>query len=192
MKSKVYNKLVIFFFVFLLFSCSLDNQSEIVNIDSNYVNNDYEIFTYAYDFQIYGLDNNKCCLKASTVSSLKSVIDNKQTAIFFISSPSCISCKTIISLLNDICFDKNLTIYDIDLYSSIYPVFETDDFDILINVLKNGVINNENEFVIPIIIIINDGIIEEYLLGYDYHQSDLSNDQLYSKIEQILSKSHIY
>lgn len=141
-----------------------------------------ELFTYYYDYQFYGFDTGECSFKATTVSTLKAAIDNKNSAIFLISTPTCISCKKVAQIVNEIALDNDLTVYNIDPNSSQYPVFDTDNFDILLDILKDIGINSDDDFVLPILLILNKGNISDYYYGYDYH-SDMSNDELISIIK---------
>lgn len=153
---------------------------------SNSVKENNNIFSYNYDFQFYGFESGECVLKGSTVSSLKSVIDSKESAIFMITAPTCLSCKGVVEIVNDISESKDIIIYNIDPYSSLYPVFDTDDFDILLNILKETGINTEKDFYMPIILVINKGKIETY---YNEHNDDMNYEELYSKLENIIDKS---
>ena len=153
---------------------------------SNHIEEYYDIFSYNYDFQFYDFEAGECVLKGSTVSTLKSVIDNKESAVFMITAPTCMSCQGFVEIANDISKNKDITIYNIDPYSSLYPVFDTNDFDILLNILKEIGINNESEFFMPVILIINKGKIESY---YNEHNDDMNYETLYSKIENIIDKS---
>lgn len=150
-----------------------------------------ELFSYYYDFQFYGFDTSECALKGSTVSALKDAIDNKKTTVFLISTPICLSCKTITVIVNEVALKHEITVYDIDPNSSQYPVYSTDDFNVLLGILKDIGINGENEFSIPILLVINNGKIEAYFKDYE-HNSESSYEQLYSSIDDILSKSIIY
>lgn len=150
-----------------------------------------ELFSYYYDFQFYGLDGSECALKGSTVSTLKDAIDSKKTTVFLISTPICISCKDVTKIVNDIALKHGITIYDIDPNSSQYPVYSTDDFNVLLDILKNIGIDGESEFSIPILLVINNGKIDAYFKDYD-HNSEKTNEQLYDSIDKVLSKSIVY
>lgn len=150
-----------------------------------------ELFSFYYDFQFYGFDTAECALKGSTVSTLKDAIDNKKTTVFLISTPICSSCKEVTEIVNDIALKHNITVYDIDPNSSQYPVYNTDDFNTLLDIVKNIGINGESEFSIPILLVINNGEIESFFKDYD-HNSNITYEQLYESIDDVLSKSIIY
>ena len=154
-------------------------------------NKDFEIYTYNYDFQFYGFDNDDISLKASTVSALKSVLDNSKTAIFTISSPTCLSCKNALTFINDVAIKHNLTIYNIDPYSSDYPVFDTEDYDVLLSLLDVIGINGDVDFELPIVLIINKGNIDVHLIGFD-HTNGLTYDQNLDIFDKLLSSSTLY
>lgn len=145
-----------------------------------------ELFTYSYDYQFYGLDNNNCNFKASTVSTLKSSIDNQVTSIFMISSPTCLSCKVFAEAVNDVAINKQISVYTIDPYNELYPVINTSDFDVLLDILKDVGINSEKDYVMPILLIINRGVIDDYIVGYDTSQN---YDSLTKTVEQVINKS---
>ena len=145
-----------------------------------------ELFSYYYDYQFYGFDIGECSFKATTVSTLKAAIDNKNSAIFLISTPSCISCMKVAEIVNEIALDNDLNVYNIDSNSTIYPVFDTENFDVLLDILKDIGINSEDDFVLPILLIINKGNISDYYYGYDYHNT-MSDDELISIIKSKLS-----
>lgn len=171
----MYKILAILLSIFLMSSCSNTEKNE-----------QHELFSYSYDYQFYGIDNSSCNLKASTVSTLKGAIDIKETTVFLISTPTCLSCKNFTKLVNEIAIDKQLYVYNIDPYSSFYPVYETSDFDILLNIVKDANIKDESEFVLPILLIINNGIIDDYIVGYD---TNLTNVLLKEQIEKTIEKS---
>lgn len=150
-----------------------------------------ELFSYPYDFQYYGFDTTKCCLKASTVSTLKKAIEDKQTTLFLISTPTCISCKGIAEIINNIGCEKNITVYNIDPNDSVYPVFSTGDFDVLLDILKEIGINGESEFSTPILLVINKGKIDGYFKDYDYH-AEIAYEDLCASVEEVMAKSIFY
>lgn len=178
MLKKTFNILIISLLLIYCTSCS--NKEKIIK---------EELFNYYYDFSYYGFTNSDTInLKASNVDTLKDALENNKTCIFVISNPACISCKRTIGIINDIAINHDFYIYVIDPYSKIYPVFEDDDkYKELLNLLK-PCIEKEDDFVSPIILVINNGSIESYMAGYDY----TDEETLFNEIDSIIGKSKLY
>lgn len=177
----MFNKKIIISLYILLFICISCNRNN--DIDTS------NIFSYEYNFEHYGIENNTK-FKASTVAGLSNVLSNRKTAIFMISSPLCKSCVNTMKLINECISDKDIIIYNIDTYSDVYPVFGDDSLNMLLDIVKLIDINSEDEIVLPILLIINNGNIEYYLKGDSLHSS---NDALNKdKIQVLLQKSLLY
>lgn len=147
-----------------------------------------DLFTYYYDFSYYGFENvHDINLKATNLDTLTDAIDNKKTAIFTISSSTCLSCKKEVEILNDISKSHGFSVYLIDPYSHLYPLFDEDEqMNKLLDILK-PYIKTKDDLEIPLLIIVNDGDIVSCMVGT--HDGD---DTLFNKIDKVLKKSNLY
>lgn len=175
-------KVINFIFIFLLIIfCNGCNKNEDIVVE--------ELFNYYYDFSYYGFDaDDKINFKESTVGTLLDTYNNKDTCVFVISSPTCISCKRLMSIVNDIAISHDFIVYSIDPYSHIYPVFDDENvYHSLLDFL-NPYILSEDDFVLPIVLVINNGNIDSYMIGYEF----IDNDTLINQIDSVLSKFILY
>ena len=150
--------------------------------------NDYSkpwnINTYDADMSYYeGLNRSGHMFVGTTVGELKRLIDEKGYGVFVFSHKFCAHCQIAMKMMNDVAEELNVYIYYIDGYSDEYPIQDTENYDILFDILFDYLKedeNNEKAFFTPHIFSIIDGkIVESYIgttwEGLDYTKTDEKN-----------------
>ena len=112
----------------ILFGC---NQKPIPDFDSN-----FEIETYKCDMSHYdGLTSVNHNFVGTTVKELKKTIDEKGYGVFVLSRNTCAHCQVLMQYLNEVAEELNIKVYYIDAESNKYPIVDTDDYDLLYELL---------------------------------------------------------
>ena len=142
------------------------------------------IETYEADMSYYeGLNKTGHMFKGTTVKELKRLIDNKGYGVFVFSHKFCAHCQIAMRMMNEVAEDLNVYIYYIDGYSDEYPIQDTENYDILLDILYDYMKEDEDgekAFFTPHIFSIIDGEIKDSYIGttwegLDYTENDEKN-----------------
>ena len=166
-------KIFVLLLVLLLFSgCSKNDYSKL-----------YDLETYNCDMSSYeGLENVEHVFVGTTVSELKRLIDEKGYGVFAFSSKYCSHCQIAMQYLNEVAKELNVTMFYIDGTSQEYPIQNTDNYDILFDILYDTLNEGPDgkEIQTPEIFSVIDGEIKDYQVGttwngLEYDDKDIDN-----------------
>lgn len=152
------------------------------------LSNDFQLETYMVDMS--GYDNLKSSghmFKGTTVSELKRTVDEKGYGVFVLSRTSCSHCQLAMQYLNAVAEELNVYVYYIDAESDTYPIIDTENYDILFNILEPVLDKDDNgDKVIqtPDVFTIVDGEISANQIGTTWTGSSYS-DQDVEKLEEV-------
>lgn len=97
----------------------------------------FSIDTYRADMSGYdGLTSVNHEFKGITVLDLKSTLDEKGYGVFVLSRTGCDHCQLCMKYINEAAKELGVYVYYIDAESSLYPILNTDNYDILDECLK--------------------------------------------------------
>ena len=141
-------------------------------------NSDFTIETYKVDMSGYeNLKSSGHMFLGTTVSELKRTIDEKGYGAFILSRTSCSHCQIAMQYLNQAAEELGVYVYYIDAESETYPILNTENFnilyDILYDVLEKGD-DGEKEMQTPHLFTIIDGEIVGSQIGTTWNGSSYS------------------
>ena len=150
-------------------------------------NSDFTIETYKVDMSGYeNLKSSGHMFLGTTVSELKRTIDEKGYGAFILSRTSCSHCQIAMQYLNQAAEELGVYVYYIDAESETYPILNTENFnilyDILYDVLEKGD-DGEKEMQTPHLFTIIDGEIVGSQIGTTWNGSSYSESDANKLVE---------
>lgn len=139
--------------------------------------------TYDADMSYYeGLTKTNHMFLGTTVSELQRTINEKGYGVFVFSHKYCAHCQIAMRMLNDVAKELNVYIYYIDGYNDEYPIQDTENYDILFNILYDYLKEDETgekAFFTPHLFTIIDGEIKDSYIGTTWTGLEYtSNDEM--------------
>lgn len=150
-------------------------------------NSDFTIETYKVDMSGYeNLKSSGHMFLGTTVSELKRTIDEKGYGAFILSRTSCSHCQIAMQYLNQAAEELGVYVYYIDAESETYPILNTENFnilyDVLYDVLEKGD-DGEKEMQTPHLFTIIDGEIVGSQIGTTWNGSSYSESDTNKLVE---------
>ncbi len=150
-------------------------------------NSDFTIETYKVDMSGYeNLKSSGHMFLGTTVSELKRTIDEKGYGAFVLSRTSCSHCQIAMQYLNQAAEELGVYVYYIDAESETYPILNTENFnilyDILYDVLEKGE-DGEKEMQTPHFFTVINGEIVGSLIGTTWNGSSYSESDANKLVE---------
>lgn len=141
----------------------------------------FELWTYDCDMSGYeGLNKNNHMFLGTTVKEFERTINEKGYGAFVLSRTGCNHCQMIMRYLNDVCEELDINIYYIDAMSDEYPILNTDNYqvlyDLLYTTLNTG--SNGKEIQTPEVFTVVNGIITSYKVGTTWKGSDYNENDI--------------
>ena len=147
----------------------------------------FTIETYKADMSGYeNLKSTGHMFLGTTVSELKRTIDEKGYGAFVLSRTSCSHCQIAMQYLNQAAEELGVYVYYIDAESETYPILNTENFnilyDILYDVLEKGE-DGEKEMQTPHFFTVINGEIVGSLIGTTWNGSSYSESDANKLVE---------
>ena len=157
----------------------------------------YPIETYDADMSEYeGLDSHDHMFLGTSVPELVKLIDEKGYGVFVLSTKYCAHCQIIMRYLNEVAKELNVKIFYLNGTSEEYPIQNSDNYDILENILYDHLKVGQDgpEIQTPHVFTIIDGKIKDSQVGstwegLEYKESDIEElKNVYRKMLTPFSK----
>ena len=142
----------------------------------------FDIETYNTDVSYYeGLTNEDSMFLGTTIKEIKRTIDENGHGVFVIGFRECSHCQIAMQYLNQVAKELDVHVYYIDAMSKEYPILDTEDFDIMNEILYDYYREDEDgtrELQTPHVFSIIDGKISESYIGTPWKGSNYNDDDI--------------
>lgn len=151
-------------------------------------NNDFKVETYIPDMSHYnGVNSVNHMFKGTTVKELEKTIKEKGYGAFVLSRVTCDHCQASMKYLNEVAEKLGVYVYYIDGESNRYPIVDTDDYDLLDELLKPIEEKLDGEYTLqtPHFFTIINGEFIDSLVGVDF---DNLNKPSQNEIDKLMNE----